>query len=113
MIDCKEIKLRGSSCPVYFRNFPDVDYYGAIYIENKYHKKFNYYLKTWGWWLWKHTFNKYKYGSSDLIYMPKLSKRIKQEHLLYKYPFLSQDIAQKIPEIKTTDLLELFRMLLC
>jgi len=106
MIDCKEIKLRGSSCPVYFRNFPDVDYYGAIYIENKYHKRFNCYLKTWGWWLWKHTFNKYKYGSSDLIYMPKLSKRIKQEHLLYKYPFLSQDIAQKIPEIKTTDLLD-------
>ena len=30
MIDCKEIKLRGSSCPVYFRNFPDVDYYGAM-----------------------------------------------------------------------------------
>ncbi len=106
MIDCKEIKLRGSSCSVYFMNFPDVDYYGVIYIENEYHKKFNRYLKTWGWWLWKHTFNKYKYGSSDLIYMPKLSKRIKQEHLLYKYPFLSQDIVQKIPDIKTTDLLD-------
>jgi hypothetical protein len=91
---------------VYFRNLPDMGYYGTIYIENEYHKKFNRYLKRWGWWLWKYKFDKYKYGFSNLTYIPKLSKKIKKKHLLYQYPFLTEDIARKIPDIKTTDLLE-------
>lgn len=106
MIDSKDLKWRCSSCAVYFRNLPDMGFYGTIYIENEYHKKFNRYLKRWGWWLWKFKFYKYKYGFSELTYIPKLSKKIKREHLLYQYPFLSEDIARKIPDVKTTDLLE-------
>lgn len=106
MIDSAELKYRCSSCSVYFRELPDVGFYGTIYIENEYHKKFNRYLKRWGWWLWKFKFNKYEYGFSDLTYIPKLSKKIRQEHLLYQYPFLTEDITLKIPDVKTTDLLE-------
>ena len=106
MIDSCELRYRGSSCHVYFRDLPDVDFYGAIYIENEYHKKFNRYLKRWGWWLWKFTFYKYEYGFSHLTYIPKLSRKIRQKHLLYQYPFISDDIARKIPDVKTTDLLE-------
>lgn len=106
MIDSVELRYRCSSCSVYFRKLPDVGLYGTIYIENEYHKKFNRYLKRWGWWLWKFTFSKYEYGFSELTYIPKLSKKIKREHLLYQYPFLSEDIARKIPDVKTTDLLE-------
>ena len=73
MIDSVELKYRCSSCSVYFRDLPDVDFYGTIYIENEYHKKFNRYLKRWGWWLWNFTFNRYEYGFSDLTYIPKLS----------------------------------------
>lgn len=106
MIDSAELRYRCSSCAVYFRELPDVGFYGTIYIENEYHKKFNRYLKRWGWWLWKFTFSKYEYGFSDLTYIPKLSKKIKRKHLLYHYPFLTKDITRKIPDIKTTDLLE-------
>ena len=106
MIDSVELKYRCSSCSVYFRELPDVGFYGTIYIENEYHKKFNRYLKRWGWWLWKFTFNKYEYGFSDLTYIPRLSKKIRRKHLLYQYPFLSEDIARKIPDVKTTDLLD-------
>ena len=106
MIDSAELRYRCSSCAVYFRELPSVGVYGTIYIENEYHKKFNRYLKRWGWWLWKFKFDKYEYGFSDLTYIPKLSKKIKREHLLYQYPFLSEDIVRKIPDIKTTDLLE-------
>ena len=106
MLDSRDLKWRCSSCIVYFRSLPDVGFYGTIYIENEYHKKFNRYLKRWGWWLWKFTFSKYEYGLSDLTYIPKLSKKIKRKHLLYKYPFLSEDITRKIPDVKTTDLLE-------
>ena len=106
MIDSVELKYRCSCCSVYFRDLPDVDFYGTIYIENEYHKKFNRYLKRWGWWLWNFTFNKYEYGFSDLTYIPKLSKKIRRKHLLYQYPFLSENIARKIPDVKTTDLLD-------
>ena len=58
MIDYYDIQYRGSSCPVYFRDFPDNNFKGAIYIENEYHKKMNNYLRRWRWWLQKVTFNK-------------------------------------------------------
>ena len=106
MIDSVELKYRCSSCSVYFRNLPDIGSYGTIYIENEYHKKFNRYLKRWGWWLWKFPFNKYEYGLTYLTYIPRISKKIRRKHLLYQYPFLSKDIARKIPNIKTTDLLD-------
>ena len=106
MIDSAELRYRCSSCAVYFRELPSVGVYGTIYIENEYHKKFNRYLKRWGWWLWKFKFDKYEYGFSDLTYIPKLSKKIKRKHLLYQYPFLTEDITRKIPDVKTTDLLE-------
>ena len=63
---------------MYFRNLPDDNFHGAIYIENEYHKKFNQYLSRWGWWLQKFTFNKYECGFTDLTYIPKLSKKIKK-----------------------------------
>jgi len=106
MIDSVELKYRCSSCSVYFRELPEVDFSGTIYIENEYHKKFNRYLKRWGWWLWKFTFNKYEYGFSNLTYIPQLSKKIRRKHLLYQYPYLTEDIARKIPDVKTTDLLD-------
>ena len=83
MIDSKDLKWRCSSCFVYFRNLPDDNFHGAIYIENEYHKKFNQYLSRWGWWLQKFTFNKYECGFTDLTYIPKLSKKIKK-HLFSK-----------------------------
>jgi len=106
MIDHKELKWRGSSCSVYFRNFPEEYFRGAIYIENEYHKKFNSYLRRWGWWLQKFSFNKYEYGWTELTYIPKLSKEIRQKHIQYQYPFLTKDLIQRIPDIKTTDLLD-------
>lgn len=105
MIDSKDLKWRCSSCFVYFRNLPDDNFHGAIYIENEYHKKFNQYLSRWGWWLQKFTFNKYECGFTDLTYIPKLSKKIKK-HILYQYPFLSEKVSRKIPDIKTTALLD-------
>lgn len=106
MIDSDELKYRCSSCSVYFRELPDVGFYGTIYIENEYHKKFNRYLKRWGWWLWKLKFDKYEFGSTNLTYIPRLSNKIRRKHLLYQYPFLSEDITRKIPDVKTTDMLE-------
>lgn len=106
MIDYKDLRGRGSSCLVYFKDLPDGDFRGAIYIENEYHKKFNRYLKTWGWWLQKVLFNKYKYGSVSLNYIPKTYKKWKLKHIAYQYPFLTKEIIRKIPNIKTTDLLD-------
>ena len=106
MIDSKEIKWRCSSSYVYFRNFPNDHLYGAIYIENEYHKKLNRYLRRWKWWLQKFTFNKYKYGYADITYIPNLSKKIKREKILYQYPYLPKDLSLKIPDLKTTDLLD-------
>ena len=106
MIDSKEIKWRCSSSYVYFRNFPNDHLYGAIYIENEYHKKFNRYLRRWGWWLRNVTFNKSEYGYAKITYIPKLSKKIKREKILYQYPYLPEDLSYKIPDLKTTDLLD-------
>lgn len=106
MIDIKDLKWRCSSCAVYFKNLPDIGFYGTIYIENEYHKKFNRYLRRWGWWTWKLMFDKYEYGFSNLTYIPRLSKKIRKKHLLYRYPYLSEDITRKIPDINTTDLLD-------
>ena len=106
MIDYKELRWRCSSCLVYFRNLPEEYFRGDIYIENEYHKKFNIYLCRWGWWLQKFTFNKYEYGWPNFTYIPKLSKIIRQKYIQYQYPFLPKDVIQKIPDIKTTDLLD-------
>lgn len=106
MIDSNVLKWRCSSCLVYFRDLPEDDFRGAIYIENEYHKKFNRYLQRWGWWLQKFTFDKYKYGYSKLTYIPTLSKKIKKKQYLYQCPFLSEEVIRKIPEIKTIDLLD-------
>lgn len=105
MIDTKSLNIRGGSCLVYFKNLPDVGFYEAIYIENKYHKQFNRYLKRWGWWLQKTVFDTYEHGLVDLTYIPKLSREIKQKQVRYLYPFLPKEISRKIPDIKTTDLL--------
>ncbi|MBO7130490.1 MAG: hypothetical protein J6W05_12050 [Prevotella sp.] len=106
MIDSAELKWRGSSCLVYFRNLPDGYFDEAIYIENEYHRKFNNYLRRWGWWLQKYTLNKYECGYSDLTYIPTQSKKIKKKHLEYQYPFLPKEVLRKMPDIKTTDLLD-------
>ena len=108
MIDYYDIQYRGSSCPVYFRDFPDNNFKGAIYIENEYHKKMNNYLRRWRWWLQKVTFNKYEYGHTEITYLPSLSSKLKlSENVLYNFPYLSKDIvAQKISDVKTTDLLD-------
>lgn len=106
MIDRKDLKWRCSSCLVYFRDLPEENFYGAIYIENEYHKKFNNYLRRWGWWLQRFTFDTAECGYSDLTYIPKLSKKIRREYLTYRYPFLSKKVLRKIKDIKTTDLLD-------
>lgn len=107
MIDYNDLKLRCSSCPVYFRDLPDCDFRGAIYIENEYHKKMNRYLRRWRWWLQKYTFNKSEYGYAEFTYLPSLSKKLKQRrNILYQFPYLPKDLGtHKIPNIKTTDLL--------
>ena len=106
MIDCKEIGGRGSSCLVNFKDLPDGDFRGAIYIENEYHKKFNRYLKRWGWLLKKVLFNKYKYGHVDLTYIPRSYKKWKRKQTPYLYPFIPKEIIRKIPDIRTIDLLD-------
>lgn len=107
MIDCKDIHLRCSSCFVNFKNLPDGVFSGVVYIENKYHPQMNRYLRRWGWWLQKRMFNKAEYGFLKLIYLPTLSKRIKQrKNVLYQFPYLSKKSLWKIPDIKTTDLLD-------
>lgn len=106
MIDYNEIKWRCSSCPVYFKDLPDSTYNQAIYIENEYHEKMNRYLRRWGWWLQRMVFNRYKHGFSNLIYLPSQSKRLKQrEYLLYHFPYMSEEVLQNIPDIKTEDML--------
>ena len=65
MIDYYDTKWRRGSCPVYFRDLPDSNFRGAIYIENEYHKKMNSYLRRWRWWLQKVTFNKPEYGYTE------------------------------------------------
>ncbi len=107
MIDCNEIKLRGSSCDVLFRNLPNGFFEGAIYIENEYHEKMNRYLKRWGWWLRRRLFGKYEYGYIELCYIPSLTKKIKnKKRLQYQYPFISKEVIDRIPDIKTSDLLD-------
>ena len=107
MIDSKDIRLRGSSTLVRFRHLPDEYLRGAIYIENEYHKKMNRYLRRWGWWLQRRVFDTYEYGYVDLTYLPSISKKIRKEkRRVYYLPYLSKDQLNKIPDIKTTDLLD-------
>lgn len=108
MIDYIDIKHRCSSCLVYFKDLPDADFSGAIYIENEYHEKMNRYLKIWRWWLQKVTFNKSEYNYTKITYLPSLSPKLKQRKaVLYQFPYLSKDLGvQKIPDVKTTDLLD-------
>ena len=107
MIDSKDIRLRGSSTLVRFRHLPDEYLRGAIYIENEYHKKMNRYLRRWGWWLQRWVFDTYEYGYVDLTYLPSISKKIRKEkRRVYYLPYLSKDQLNKIPDIKTTDLLD-------
>ena len=107
MIDVNEIRLRCSSCDVFFRNLPNGYFKGAIYIENEYHEKMNLYLKRWGWWLRWRLFRKYEYGSMVLTYIPSLSKKIKsKKRLSYQYPYISKEMLKRIPDIKTTELLD-------
>lgn len=106
MIDSNEIIFRTNSCEVYFRNLPDGFLNGAIYIENQYHVKMNRYLRRWGWWLQKTVFHKFENGNIDLLYIPKLSSKIKsKKRILYQFPYISKDLIKKIPDIKTSDLL--------
>lgn len=106
MIDNEMLKWRCSYSLVYFRNLPDNNFHGAIYIENKYHEKMNRYLKRWGWWLQRFTFNKGEYGYPELTYIPSITKSNMRKYILYRYPFLPNDVSQKIPSLKTTDLLD-------
>jgi hypothetical protein len=107
MIDGNDIKYRCSHSPVLFRNLPDCNLQGAVYIENEYHQKMNRYLRKWGWWLQKRMFRKYEYGYKNLVYVPNLAKKIRKEELVtYRYPFLPKELSQQIADIKTTDLLD-------
>lgn len=107
MIDHEDIRWRGSSCLVNFRNLPDGSFRGAIYIENEYHKGMNRYLRRWTWLLNMMIFNKYEFGWTKITYLPSFSKSRKWRKLIhYQYPNLSKEQIRKIPNIKTTDLLE-------
>ena len=108
MIDYNDIKSRRNSCLVFFKDLPDADFSGAIYIENEYHKKMNCYLRMWRWWLQRVTFNKPEYNYTEITYLPSLSAKLKQRKtVLYQFPYLSRDFGvQKIPEVKTTDILD-------
>ena len=105
MIDIQDIKKSYNRTPVYFKNLPAGDPCGAIYIENEYHKKINNFLRLCAWGLWNLKFRKYEYGYAELVYIPRLSSKIKQKHIRYLYPFLPKKWTRQIPEIKTADLL--------
>lgn len=106
MIDCNEIKWRCSSCFVNFRNFPYGSFADAIYIENEYHEGFNRYLQKKGGRWFRKRFHKYDFGFKDIYYIPYHSKKLKRrEIILYKFPFLPHDELRKVPDVKTTDLL--------
>ena len=108
MIDYYDTKWRRGSCPVYFRDLPDSNFRGAIYIENEYHKKMNSYLRRWRWWLQKVTFNKPEYGYTEFTYLPSMSSKLKsRKNIFYQFPYLPKEFGtQRIPDIKTTDLLD-------
>ena len=107
MIDNKDIDGRGCSCLVNFKNLPDDSFRGAIYIENEYHKGMNRYLRRWTWLLNMMIFSKYEFGWTKITYLPSFSKSRKWRKLIhYQYPNLSKEQIRKIPNIKTTDLLE-------
>ena len=106
MIDCNIIKQRGSSCHVLFKNLPSEILKGAIYIENEYHPQMNCYLSRWGWWLKKWVFNKYAIYDTGLTYLPSISKSEQEKLLLYQFPSFPKELLQKIPSLKTTDLLD-------
>ena len=106
MIDCNIIKQRGSSCHVLFKNLPSEILKGAIYIENEYHPQMNRYLSRWGWWLKKWIFNKYAIYDTGLTYLPSISKSEQEKLLLYQFPSFPKELLQKIPSLKTTDLLD-------
>ena len=107
MIDNKDIGGRGSSCLVYFKNLPDDSFRGAIYIENEYHKGMNRYLRRWTWLLNMMIFNKFDFGCTKITYLPCFSKTRKWRKLIrYQYPNLSKKQIRKIPNIKTSYLLE-------
>lgn len=107
MIDYANLKKTGGHSLVNFKNLPDINLRGSIYIENAYNKTFNHYLRWWGWLLWKVVFNRYKYGWPELIYIPSLSKRLKKrKYARYLFPFMTDEQIKRIPAIKTTDLLD-------
>lgn len=106
MIDSNDIRYRGSSTLVYFRNLPIGNSSEAIYIENEYHVKMNRFLKLCRWWLQKKVFDKYECGHTELVYLPCLSKKRQRELIRYQFPYMSDKFLRKIPDIKTTDLLD-------
>lgn len=107
MINNEDIRWRGSSCLVNFKNLPDDSFQGAIYIENEYHKGMNRYLRRWTWLLNMMIFSKSKFGWTKITYLPSFSKSRKWRKLIhYQYPNLSKKQIRKIPNIKTSDLLD-------
>ena len=106
MIDYLDIKLRCSSCDVYFKNLPFGSCSEVIYIENEYHVKFNRYLRLWGWWLQKRVFDKYESGYKKLLYLPSLSKKQQHKLLQYQFPNITKEMVRKLPNLKTIDLLD-------
>lgn len=106
MVDCNDIRGRGSSCLVGFRNIPYGSQHGAIYIENEYHKKFNRYLRRWGWWLRWRIFDRHEYGDVKLTYIPSFSQKKMKRLLQYQYPFLPKEATKKLSRIKTVELLD-------
>ena len=107
MIDGNDIKHRCSHCSVLFKNLPDGDLSGAIYIENAFHQGINDYLRKKGRRLRKKLFLNNEYGHYDLTYIPELAKKMRKKNsVTYRYPFLPKECSQQIAEIKTTDLLD-------
>jgi len=106
MIDCNLIKMRGSSCQVLFKNLPSEILKGAIYIENEYHPQMNRYLSRWGWWLKNWVFNIFTNYDVSITYLPSISKSEQEKIFLYQFPSFPKELLQKIPSLKTTDLLD-------
>ena len=107
MIDSNDFECRCSYSLVNFKDFPDDDLRGAIYIENKYHAKFNRYMRFWGWWTWNLLYNNYIFDNIELVYLPCMSKSSKwRKHVQYQYPYLPKEITRKLSDLKTKVLLD-------
>lgn len=99
MIDATEIRYRCQSTVVEFKGLGDgKTWYGdVIYVENAYNKRMHRFFRYSHWYAKKYLFDTYEGGFRELVYVPKLVKKInKTKYLKYMAPYLSEVNASEV-----------------